>query len=209
MFTRKRLTAGLVGAGLLLFLGAPAQASYFSSTITPGLNDYQDQSREVYFDANGDGSFGVGDILTGFLRLDDKISGPNAGPLSNSVYAIFTQQIISVGGSGGDVVEFGPVTAAGNGLTLGELGVAGAGANDMIALYSTFGGFSKNLITQSPGDRVGSTAVTMADYLDVILSEGTLDILAGVYDVPSCSGGTSDCFQGDSARVGGANSGLI
>jgi len=97
-------------------------------------------------------------------------------------------------------------------LTLSELGVVGAGANDMMALYSTPNSgtqFSTDLIIASPGDRVGSAAVTMADYLDVILTEGTLDLLAGVYDVPSCSGGTTDCFQGDSAAVGGANSNLI
>jgi len=103
MFTRKRLTVGLVGAGLLLSLAAPAQASYFSSTIETGVNNYQDQSREIYVDANGDGLFGVGDVLTGFLRIDNKI-GPTGIDLQNRVYVIFSQEVKSIGGNAGDVV---------------------------------------------------------------------------------------------------------
>ncbi|HDZ62307.1 MAG TPA: hypothetical protein ENH40_04085, partial [Nitrospirae bacterium] len=132
MFTRKQLTAGLIGAGLLLGLAGPAQASYGTSVITNGSNTFEDQSREAYFDVNSDGIFGVGDVLTGFIRIDNKTK-PNGLDLDNHIYAIFSQEITSISGTS---IEYGAV-GAGNGLSLSELGVAGAIPSDIIALYSS------------------------------------------------------------------------
>lgn len=212
--TRKQIAGFTAGASLLLLgLGAPAQASYLTSILTSDVtNIFEDQSREAFFDTNADGLFGVGDILTGFIRIDDK-TAPDAVAINNSIYAIFSQEVVAVTvGIGGPAVQFGAVTSDA-GLTLAALGVTGAGAADMIAVYSVFGGFSTNLILASPGERTGSATVTLADYLDLITAEGTLDIIAGIYDTPACSGAAgsdADCFQGTGILArGGSTSALI
>jgi len=184
-------------------IGSVAQAGYFASTVTSGLNRYEDQSREAYIDVNGDGLFGVGDVLTGFVRLDNKVAGGSFS-LNNSVYAIFTQQVTSVVGT---TVFFGATTTPG--LTLNALGVASAGPNDMIAVLSRTGGFSKDLIITSAGDVTGNGTVTLKDYFSFLLSEGTLDMRVGMTDTPFCSGGTSDCFTASSGLAGGSNSTFI
>ena len=154
MLTRK-LTGLTIGASLLLGLGAPAQAGYLSSILTSGVdNVFEDQSREAFFD-NGDGVFGVGDILTGFIRIDDK-TGPDAIDIDNRMYIIFSQEVTSVVGTS---IEFGAVTSDA-GLTLAGLGVAGAGATDMVALYTNAGPCSVDLILNSPGDMTGGGGVT-------------------------------------------------
>ncbi len=222
MFTRKQLTAGLVGAGLLLGLAGPAQASYLSGKITNGSNTFEDQSREAYFDVNGDGLFGVGDVLTGFLRIDDKTKPPPAFSTENHIYAIFTQEIVALSvsaGGGGGVVTFGAVSP-GNGLSLAEMGVSGALATDMVAVYSSTAtptGFSVDMILNSPGDQTGNGTVTLADYFKLIMDEGVLDIRAGLSDLGNagafCSGVTggtgADCWMGTSTAAGGSNSQFI
>ena len=208
--TRKPLLI-IAAACLFLALDAPAQTGYLSSILVDGVvNGFEDQSREVFFDrsdVNGpfgggpDGIFGVGDILTGFVRIDNK-TAPDGVDLNNQVYAIFSQEITSVDDSdAGSAIRFGPVTP-GLGLTLTELGVAGAAASDMVAVFSRNVPFSTNLILNSPGDRVGAGGVTMADYLDLILKEGTLELTAGLSDGPFCTGGDSDCFQATSVLAG-------
>ena len=128
----------IAAACLLLALDAPAQTGYLSTILVDGVvNVFEDQSREVFFDrsdVNGpfgggpDGIFGVGDILTGFVRIDDK-TAPDGVDLNNQVYAIFSQEITSVDDSvTGSAISFGPVTP-GLGLTLTDLGVAGAAAS--------------------------------------------------------------------------------
>ena len=187
----KKLLAGIaVAAGL--GVGAPAQADFLASILTSGtLNTFQDESREAFFDtgAGNTGVLGVGDVLVGFIRIDDKIA-PNGVNLNNSVYAIFSQQVVSV--ASGNVVTFGATTVAG--LTMADLGVTGALATDMVAVYTLTGGFSTNLITTSPGDTTGNGTITLADYLKFIETGSTLEMRAGATDTPLCTGGTSDCF---------------
>lgn len=194
--TRKQSIKLLIGTGLLLGLGSAAQASFVSDLLTSGVqNDFEDQSREAFIDANQDGLFGVGDIYTGFLKMDDK-TAPDGVDLENHVYAIFSQEVVNIPAAG--IAELGPVTSDPN-LTLASLGVPGAGPQDTIALFSsevTPTGFSVDLITASPGEQTGNGTVTLADYFALILNEGTLELLAGIYDTPTCTGGTADCFQG-------------
>lgn len=182
-------------------MGSAAQAGYFASTITAGLNTYEDQSREAFIDVNGDGLINKGDVIVGFLRLDDK-TAPNPVDLGNRVYAIFTSQFIS------DTPTFfplmGPTTAAG--LTLADLlgpSFTGIAATDSFAVFSKGGaGFSKDLILQSPGDRTGNGTVTIKDYFDLIISEGTLEMVGGFADA-------EDRFSNFSVFYGGPTSALI
>jgi hypothetical protein len=203
----KRL--GLAVAAALLFgLGSAANASYFTSILSSGsTNLFEDQSRETYVDYNKNGLFDSGDILVGFLRIDSKTQ-PTGVNINNQVYAIFSQQVDTTGsGTDGTYLTW-KATSGGTGLSLAELGVTGAGANDVFSVYSDAAGFSTNLITASPGDVNSSGTVTMADYLDLILSEGTLDLLGTVDPTNVCTGGTTDCFSASSSFIGGSNSQL-
>src|SRR5262245_4098108 len=86
----------LVGA-LSLTLGLRgAQGSILGGSLINGINNtLQDQSAEQVFDQNGNGLFDTGDVVAGFIRLDNNIT--NAGfPYSNQVYAVFSQQVQSV-----------------------------------------------------------------------------------------------------------------
>lgn len=208
MLATKKLAGLAASVGLLLGMATSAQASYLTSTLTSGVqNDYEDQTREAFFD-NGDGVFGVGDILTGFVRIDDKTQ-PNSINVQDKIYGVFSQQIIATVDFAGNPSPNGPIAiwgavnpAAGTGLSLAELGVAGALPTDMVAVYSKGGAGFGDLVGTSPGDRTLNGSVTLADYLDVIMTEGTLDIRGGLSDMPLCSGGTSDCFQGFSTAIG-------
>lgn len=201
-FPMNKLLAGIT-AGLLLGFGGAAQASYFSTHLTSDTdNTFQDQSREAFVDVNADGNFSVGDVIIGFLRLDNKTQ-PDSYPLNNRVYSIFSTQVTKIDYVPGIAmfVKFGATTTAG--LRLSDV-VAGAGASDMFALYSKDTPFSTDLIIASPGDTTGNGgAPTLADYFKVITSEGTLDMTGGIYDTPVCSGGTSDCWSATSTVSGG------
>lgn len=186
----KKVLAGLTAA-LCLGLGGQAHADFLSSILTSGqLNTFQDQSHEAFFDvgAGNTGTLGVGDVVIGYVRIDTKIA-PNGLPLNNSVYAIFSQQVTSITAT---TTNFGPTTVSG--LTLADVGVTGTDAGSMFAIYSATGGFGVDLIASSPGDVTGNGSTTLLDYLTYIENNGSLGMLAGQYDQPVCTGGTSDCF---------------
>jgi hypothetical protein len=203
MTTKKLLVAATLAAGL--GLAAQAQAGYLSSILTSGVdNTFQDQSREAFFDtgAGNVGTIGVGDVLVGFVRIDDKIA-PNGISLGNRVYAVFSEQITSlvVTPTGDTAVNLGPTTVAG--LTMADIGVAGADAGTMFAVYTNAAGYGVNLITTSPGNVGTGGAVTLTDYINYITTNADdLEILGGQYDTPTCTGGTTDCWGANFA--GGA-----
>jgi len=179
-----------------------AEAAYLSTILTSGArNDFEDASREAFFDVNGSATYDVGDVVIGFARLSNKIA-PNAVPLPNTVYGIFAVQIATVDATG---FTLAPSTTAG--LTLAAItGNATAGTN-MLAVYSNAGGFGgTNLLITSPGNVGTGGAVTMADYLNRITSLGTLEILATISDPPVCAGG--DCWDG-TLPPGGLSTGMI
>jgi len=166
-----------------------ADAQTLSSFLSAGVqNRFEDQSREAFFDVDLSGGLSVGDVLVGFVRIDDKTQ-PSGAQLNNSVYTIFSQQVNSIVGN---TVVFQATTTPG--LTLAGLGVTGALATDVVAVYTRAGGFGANLITTSPGDVTGNGSVTLADYLRYLENNGTQELRAGITDLPPCTGGTADCF---------------
>ena len=187
--TIKTLVATLV-AGLVLWgLGSSADAGFFSSTLTNGVdNRYEDNSREAFFDNPGgipDHVFGVGDVIAGFVRVDNK-TAPNGLDLTNPsphVYGIFTQQVVGVGPG---AVIFGPTTVVG-------LRLADITSNPLLpatgafAVYDKSGpGFVTDLITTSPGN-VGTpllSSVTMTDYLNFITGNGSLALVGTISTAP-------------------------
>lgn len=189
-----RVKQALCAAGMLgaMALGA-AQATTINAGLVPGVpNLVIDESREAYVDAGSPGVFGVGDVIFGYIRISDfQPSGLTGG---NSVYGIFSQEVIAVGGPLGITVTFGPTTVAG--LTLSALTGAATPVGSIVALYDT-AAFSVDLINASPGG-----ATKMKDYLDLITAEGTLRLIAGFSDV-------DDFLLSTTALIGAPTSSLI
>ena len=167
----KKLGMGVAVMSLMLGFGSAAQAqSYLTTQLSSGLNVFEDQSREAYIDVNNSGTIDVGDVLVGFLRIDEK-SAPNAVDYNNQIYAIFSQQIVNVTGGIVPVQVFAPTTVPG--LRLSDI-VAGAPANGMVAVYSSDTPI-QNLITTSAG-------TTLDAYFDLIQANMDLDVIAGFSD---------------------------
>ena len=154
-------------------------ATYLSTVFDySGLNTFEDQSREAFVDVNNDGAVGSGDVMVGFVRIDDHfpIVG-GVGSTGNRIYAIFSQQIKSITGSAPNLtVQFEPTTTLG--LRLSDLGVSGAPANAIVAVYSGFTDIT-DLIASSPGNLTGSSTVNLLDYFAEIRNNLTLSVIAG------------------------------
>jgi hypothetical protein len=181
-----RRTGILLVAFLVVLLAGgalPAGAGIFASFLTGGAqNDFEDQSRDAYVDVNADGIFNKGDVLVSYTRIDNKTAPVAIPDLGNKVYGVVSQQVVSVGATG---VIFGPTTAAG--LTLSEvLGLAPGTlpAGGMLAVITDPGGFGGvNLVTTSPGNVGTGGAVTMKDYINFLMSTGSIDLVAGLPDL--------------------------
>jgi hypothetical protein len=202
------IAAALVAALLLLGLGSSAHAGFFSSTLTPGVdNRYEDNSREAFFDNPGgtpSGTFGVGDVILGFVRIDNK-TAPNGVDLTvptPHVYAVFSQQVVDVSGT---AVIFGPTTVAG--LTLAAITGAAIPATGVFAVYDSIPGFGVDLITTSPGNVGTGGAVTMKDYINFITANGSVALVGLISTAPRTANGdfliASSIFAGASTVQAG------
>jgi hypothetical protein len=192
MFKTNRLAPALAVAGALGALGA-AQATTINNGLTPGVfNLVQDESREAYVDVNGDGKFGVGDVIFGFIQINN--FSPSGALANNAVYGVFSQQVTSVAGSS---ITFGATTVAG--LTLSALTGAPAIAGAVASFYDNplAGGYSTNLITTALG-----SATSMKDYINFITGNGTLRLTAGLSR-------PSDFLVSGSSFAGVSNSAFI
>jgi len=203
MAKRFSIRVALVAALLLWGLGGPAHAGFFSSTLTPGVdNRYEDNSREAFFDNPGgtpSGTFGVGDVILGFVRIDNK-TAPNGQDLripSPHVYAVFSQQVVAVSGTG---VIFGPTTVPG--LTLANITGAAVPGTAVFAVYDSIPGFGVDLITTSPGNVGTGGAVTMKDYINFITANGSIALVGTISNAPRTANGdfliASSIFAGAS-----------
>jgi hypothetical protein len=182
---------------VVVAMGNIAHAGILASFLVNGQNTLEDGSREVFIDlVDSDSnplttSIDVGDVLIGFSKMTgiepyDSLPGPDSTP--NSVYAIFSQQFSFVGAdldASSDLFrkfEFAPTTAAGLKLSdlLGVLNPGGIGDGMVAVVSHASSAFSVDLANTSPGDRgAGPAGIDFADYLDVLLDEGTLDLVFG------------------------------
>jgi hypothetical protein len=159
---------------------APACASFLSSILAQGQNSFEDQDREAFVDVNGNNTFDVGDVLLGFVRLDNHTPVVNGvGPINNRIYAIFSQQVTGISGN---VVQFGPTTALG--LTISDLIGISAPAGSIVAVYSSFSPIT-DLITTSPGNLTGSSTTNLFDYFQAIKNGMSLTVIAGFGSGPT------------------------
>jgi len=144
------------------------QAAFLDTVLTAGVqNNFEDQSREAFIDVDNSGTVTTGDVLIGFIRIDNK-SAPNVQNFDNNIYAIFSQQVGVIIPGIIPVQTFVPTTVPG--LRLSDI-VPGAAANAMVAVYS--GPSIADLIVSSPG-------ATLNDYFNAIKAGMTLAFTAGI-----------------------------
>jgi len=160
-------------AALVLALSLAGIGSASAVTINDGLvvgeNTLIDESRETYVDANSNGFFDAGDVIYGYIRISD--FQPGGDPATNQVYGIFTQQVAPT--SSGRNVIFEATTVAG--LTLADLtGDGNVTANSIAAFYDRPTSYT-DLININP-----APADSMQDYVDYIVDNGSLRIVAGL-----------------------------
>jgi hypothetical protein len=166
---KKGLAKVSLVAALLIGFGSSAHAGALDAYLVPGtLNFFEDNSREAYFDANNSGFFDVGDVLVGFLRIDQR-TAPTSLDTGDSLYAVFSQEVASINEFG--VITFKATTV--DGLQLNDFD-SDVGTNALVALY--VGDVGLDLTLASPG--AGST---LADYLALITAQ-ELALTAGIVD---------------------------
>lgn len=168
---RKSLMISAFAAALSAI--GPAQAVSIGASLVNGENTIIDESREAYVDANGDGRFGVGDVIFGYIRVSDfQPAGVTTG---SSVWGVFTQQVAA--GSAGRNVIFAPTTVAG--LTLKDLLGAGNSANVAANAVAGFFDSPVNLVDLINNNPPGPPA-SMQGYINYLTSNATLRIVAGM-----------------------------
>jgi hypothetical protein len=201
MFNLKNgVTRGLAIAAFVLGSAAVSQATLLDSVLLPGsLNTLEDTSREAYIDVNNDGVFGVGDVITGFVRVEDVLKAPpgSTTPTGTTTYVVFSQQVSAINNTTG-VVDFVATTV--NGLQLTQLVSPATGgsisSSAIVAVVTLPAGFG-DLITTAPTDLTGNGTITLADYF-ARLSTGQLELSAGIVNTNPLG----DFFQAQ--VVGGA-----
>jgi hypothetical protein len=154
-----------VAVALALGLATSAGAVTINGGLTAGLlNTIEDQDREAYIDANGDGLISVGDVFIGVVRIDNFL--PSGADANNQVYGIISNQIIGFTNLGAlQAVNLGPTTVAG--LTLAALTGNANNAGAMVAVYDRGVPFSQNLINSPTGP-------SMLNMISMVTTEGTL-----------------------------------
>jgi len=191
-------TLRIIGVAVALALGlaTSAGAATINQGLTSGaLNTIEDQDREAYIDANGDGLISIGDVFIGVVRIDNFLPSGLAG--NNQVYGIISNQIVGFANLGlVQAVALGP-TVAGGGLSLAELTGDANNTGAMVAVYDAAAPFSEDLINAPTGP-------SMLDMIDLITGEGTLRLAIGIVD-PTAGNDYLTAYVGTGFGVGSPN----
>ncbi|MFL5245605.1 MAG: hypothetical protein ACJ8FY_26210 [Gemmataceae bacterium] len=170
----KLLSFVLIG----LFAACPSvKAGPLSGVLVPGTqNQLEDEDREHVYDVNGNGIVDTGDVLVGYLRINDR-SVPQPGvPLGNQVYAIFSQTIVTTvpGGFGVTGVVLAPTPSVSPHSLQSILGVSTAVLPEgtIFAVYDKAGGFATDFLNNPQGPPIETN-------LQAIASQGTLEVAGG------------------------------
>jgi hypothetical protein len=192
MVRANRLAKALAAAAALGLFGVAQAQTTINNGLTPGVqNLVQDESRETYVDVNRNGLFDTGDVIFGFIQIQN--FAPSGALAGNAVYGVFSQQVTSFSGTS---INFGATTVAG--LTLQALtGNAAAPAGSIASFYDNAAGYSTNLITTALAG-----ATSMKSYIDFITGNGTLRLTAALSR-------PSDFLVSGSSFAGAANSNFI
>jgi hypothetical protein len=125
-----RAIAGAVALGLATSAGA---ATINSSLVGGAFNSIEDQDREAYVDVDSSGTISVGDVLVGFVRIDDISTSATPGvPANNQIWAIISNQIVDADATG-NIISLG--TTVTPGLRLQDITGDANTAGGMVAVY--------------------------------------------------------------------------
>lgn len=150
-----------------------ASAVTVNQGLTSGvLNTVEDQDREAFIDVDRDGTLSVGDVLIGFVRMDNFL--PAGLSTNNQVYGILSNQITAIN-VGNDTTIFSLGTTTTLGLRLEDLTGNPNTAGAIVALYDRASAFATDLINAAP-----SFATSIFDYINFITANGTLRLTAGI-----------------------------
>jgi hypothetical protein len=151
-----------------------------------GLTTFQDQDRESVFDMDGSNTLSSGDVLIGYLRLDNKVTGTGGSLSPTQEYVVFATQVTSITQIDGTprtaagqsaLVNFDPVTSAAAvslGLNLSSLVGTAVPAN---AMAINFSNVDTDKIVTATGPV--SAGFSMFDLISEISSEGSMSTIAG------------------------------
>ena len=158
-----------IAAGVLLAsnVGAAPLTNYLGNGQ---INTFEDNSREVAIDIDGDGFLSQGDVFIGLLALDFR-SAPSFLPLDtfglgDNIYVPFSTQVISAA-AGSNGLVFGPTTVPGLdiGSLVGGLPAQTVAGGAVAAVYtdSAVNAVAPNLANANIIDTIGAIAAT-GDY---------------------------------------------
>jgi len=163
----------------LAMIGAGAQASTINGSLVNGANTLQDESREAYVDVDQSGTFNVGDVIFGYIRISD--FQPTGQDPNKQVWGVFSQQVLST--SSGTTINFGATNVAG--LTLSSLlgNNANVSSNAIAAFFDSPSSYTDIINSVAPG-----SPTSMQDYINYIKNNGTLRVVAGFRDTNTAGG---------------------
>jgi len=158
-----------IAAAVALGLATSAGAGTINGSLVSGaFNSIEDQDREAYVDADSSGTISVGDVLIGFVRIDDFSTTTTASEANNQVWAIISNQIVDH-----DVT--------GNIISLGTTDVVGLRLQDLTGDANTTGGLVAVYDFPAPlTDLINNpTGTDMQDNTDLIAT-GDLRLTLGL-----------------------------
>jgi hypothetical protein len=176
-----------------------------ASNIVPNvLNIFEDQSREVVFDINGNNSLDVGDVFIGYFRYDNGgQDGQPLAPLPNGeLIAAFSLQVTSL--DAGGAVEWGMTTQDGLRLIdllpqVDTLNTATPWVGDEIAAIYSDTGFDP--IATALADSNGDGEIDIRDHMFLQDANGSLELVVGLREL-------DDFFSGEITGLAGPLDGL-
>lgn len=212
-----------------LVVAPNAFGSILWQTLVGGsVTTYEDQSREVIINLDGNTQqYGasssrqqltVGDVIAGWLRIDDRVIPTGAAVPDGDLYIMFTSQVSKITGTDIDPgvgvtnvyqTEFIPTTVPGLRLKdimdLSGLGLTAAEiSNSAAAIFEDVG---LNMITTAPalgavvpGDKNIDGSFDILDFWAQIES-GNLDVVAGFDNPPPVLGDGPDFWSSGSVPL--------
>jgi hypothetical protein len=184
------LLVSVVAMGLMATAQNASASILWQTLVGNTVNTYGDLSRESIVDVNGDGVFNPGDVVLGFLRLDEREVPPGAPIGDDDLYAVFSSELAT-----STSVTAGPFTVYSQtfipttvvGLRLQDLVTLPGGLGPGTPAAAMYEDVGINLFSTAPpthalstvaGDYNNDGLFNTLDFIDRI-EAGNLDLVAG------------------------------
>jgi hypothetical protein len=194
------LRYSLAAALLVTAAAASAKAgpvSGFTNVTVPEVqNTIIDTSNDAFFMSSSTRGLSVGDVVVGFAQINQDNTPGNPGLNKNTIYAVFSAQVVSFN-STGTLVEYFPTTESNSeslqSILKGIVPASNLPIGSLAAVFEVKGGtFPNDLIGLPPP----ASITNMSGYLQNIAKNGTFDFTAGF------SSGHPDFFETNLGTIG-------